>query len=117
MTLTLFDRTAAITMTVSPDQAITLLGQLPADIRARIRPDDQVRGTQVPSTCTTCGAELGGGVPMGCSRPEACPDCGAHPFPRPPGYFGLAVAQAYDTWGDGEAYQAYLRGEHADPRD
>mgnify|MGYP001573334870 CR=1 FL=1 len=93
MTLTLFDRTAAITMTVSPDQAITLLGEMPAEIRARIRPDQPCR------TFRTEGTE---GTVL-----EA----------HPPGYFGLAVAQAYDTWGEDEAYQAYRRGEHADPRD
>jgi hypothetical protein len=96
MTLTIFDHTSAITLTATPEQALALVGQLPEGIRVRVRPDDPFRvlSTSVPSTCTE---------------------------PHPPGYFGLAVAQAYDIWGTpratDEEYQAYLRGERPDPRD
>ena len=46
--------------------------------------------------------------------------------PADPGYFGLATAIAYDTWGQRRLtdesrlhaeYLAYLRGELSDPRD
>ena len=36
---------------------------------------------------------------------------------RDPGYFGLAVALAHDTWNQDEEYQAYLAGRIPDPRD
>lgn len=109
MTLTLYDRTQAITVSVTPAQALALLPDLPSGIGVRVRPDDppyrayRVLSTSVQSTCTE-------------PQPQA----------QPPGYFGLAVALARRTWAEDTAdrcgtlqaeYQAYLRGERPDPRD
>ena len=44
------------------------------------------------------------------------PDEGTIPQAQDPGWFGLATAIAYDTWGDKE-YAEYRAGRRPDPRD
>ena len=96
MRLTLSDHTLAISVGhLDLPRVLDLLAELPTNIRVRVEADEPFQPIRTVRTCTVLE-------------------------PHPPGYFGLAVAQAYDTWGEPRydpEYEAYLRSERPDPRD